>query len=327
MSSVRPLEALQHEHQPGRGGSLFCSSGTAAGGKFLSGHKLRMRSAAPPSPSPRPAPLPLSSSSLPLCPELDLSLPLSPAPKTSPTHPKPRPHREPQQLNPTHPKPRPHRQTEGKRHRQVRFEEPVVVTVTAEPSNPLSNEPQQPTRNQRRRGHRHGRVPGQRAGPPVAVANEEPGCLEGAELNTSLALKAELESLQGAEFNSQKAVQETLRKSERTKNLINTKATEGVNVSRSQLLYSSLVSVSVEEDQLISQALQDRLLLAPPPRNHDNKSVDAPSLLLFLTSDLQRQKPLPQEEEPIRSKPRPSPRPAHTTFDLYRRQTRWQAVP
>ncbi|XP_071403327.1 protein phosphatase 1 regulatory subunit 35 [Centroberyx affinis] len=278
-----------------------------------------MRSAAPLSPSPslslspRPAPLPLSSSSsLPLCPELDLSLTLSPAPKTGPTH----------------PKPRPHRPTEGKRHRQVRFEEPVVVTVTAEPSNPLSDEPQQqPTRSQRRRGHRHGRVPGQRAGPPVAVASEEPGCLEGAEPNTSLALKAELESLQGAEFNSQKAVQETLRKSERTKNLINTKATEGVNVSRSQLLYSSLVSVSVEEDQLISQVLQDRLLLAPPPRNHDNKSVDAPSLLLFLTSDLQRQKPLPQEEEPISSKPRPSPRPPHTTFDLHRRQTRWQAEP
>ncbi|KAM3857437.1 protein phosphatase 1 regulatory subunit 35 [Diretmus argenteus] len=249
--------------------------------------------------------------------------------RTNPTHPEPHPHRESQRTNPTHPKPHPHRQTQGKRNRQVHFEEPVVVRVTAEPSNLLSNDPppQQPTRSQRRRGHRHGRVQDQRAGPPVAVANKEQGCLERAESNTSLALKAELESLQGAEFNSQKAIQETLQKSERTKNLINTKATDGVNVSRSQLLYSSLVSVNVEEDQLISQALQDRLLLAPPTRHHDTKSADAPSLLLFMTSDLQRQKPLPPEKEPSSNKACPVPCPAHSTFDLYRRQIRWQATP
>lgn len=32
---------------------------------------------------------------------------------------------------------------------------------------------------------------------------------------------------QGAEFNTQKAIQDTLQRSERTKNLINTRATEG----------------------------------------------------------------------------------------------------
>ncbi|KAM4611563.1 protein phosphatase 1 regulatory subunit 35 [Polymixia lowei] len=285
-----------------------------------------------PLPAPLPAPLPLSSSSScpPCCPELDLSLPLSPGPKSNPTHPdlKPHLHREFQQSNPTHSKPRLHPR---KKHRQVHFEEPVVVTVTAEPSKLPSNDLLL-QESIRRRGHRHGSAHGQKAGPPVAVTNKDPGCvdvalLEGAELNSSLALKAELESLQGVEFNSQKAIEETLRRSVRTTNLINTKATEGVNVSLSQLLYSSLVSVTVEEDQLISQALRDRLLLAPPPHSHDNKPAESPSRFHFLTSNLLREEPLLLEEEPNKPHPGPAPCPTHSTFDLYRRHTRWQATP
>ena len=41
-----------------------------------------------------------------------------------------------------------------------------------------------------------GGSPKQRAGPPAAVSNEDPACLEEAEPNTTLALKAELQSLQ-----------------------------------------------------------------------------------------------------------------------------------
>lgn len=37
----------------------------------------------------------------------------------------------------------------------------------------------------------------------------------------------------------------------------------GVNIPRSQNLYRELVSISVPEDQLISQALHDRLKLVP----------------------------------------------------------------
>ncbi|XP_034716762.1 protein phosphatase 1 regulatory subunit 35, partial [Etheostoma cragini] len=199
---------------------------------------------------------------------------------------------------------------------QVGFEELVVVTATSGHSK--ATPPQQPIKGQRRsRACLH--APRQWAGRPAAVANPGPGCMERAELNTTLALKAELQSLQGAEFNSQKAVQETLRMSERTKNLINTRATEEVNVSRSQLLFTSLVSVDVQEDQLISQLLQPRLPPHSPPRR-GNQEADGPSLLLFMTSDLLRQKPLPLEEEHVNYKPRPSPRPAHSTFDLYKRR-------
>uniref|UniRef100_A0A671V6A0 Protein phosphatase 1 regulatory subunit 35 C-terminal domain-containing protein n=1 Tax=Sparus aurata TaxID=8175 RepID=A0A671V6A0_SPAAU len=172
-----------------------------------------------------------------------------------------------------------------------------------------------------------GEAPGQCVELPAAASNQDPDCLERVELNTALAMKAELQSLQGSQFNSQKAIQEILQRSERTKYLINTRATEEVNVSRCQLLFSSLVSVDVQVDQLISQVLQDRLQLAPTPRCHENKAADGPSLFLFMGCDLLRQKPLPPEEEPVNMDPRPLTHHAHSTFDLYRRQRRCEVTP
>lgn len=100
-----------------------------------------------------------------------------------------------------------------------------------------------------------------------------------------------------------------------------------VNVSRSQLLFNSLVSLSIQEDQLISQVLQDRWLLAmPPPRSHDTKAAEGPSLLFFMTSNLFRQKTLPQEEELGTWKLSPMLCPAYTTFDLHRRQRCWETT-
>ncbi|XP_068424531.1 protein phosphatase 1 regulatory subunit 35 [Clinocottus analis] len=261
-----------------------------------------------PPPSPHTAPLPLypSSSSLICCPELDLSVTLGSPPKTGHTHSKPSSLKQP--------KPRPRGQTGRGEKKQVFFEEPVDVMVIQSRDAPPK---QQPIRGQRRsRGFHH--APRQWVESPVAVSNQDPGILETVGLNTTLALKAELLSLQGAEFNSQKAMQETLRKSERTKTLINTRATEEVNVSRSQVLFTSLVCVNVREDQLISRLMQDRL---QPPR-HAGKAADGPSLLPFVTSDHLRQKPVPLEEEPVNYKPRPLPCPASSAFDLHRRDRR-----
>ncbi|XP_030196928.1 arp2/3 complex-activating protein rickA isoform X2 [Gadus morhua] len=152
--------------------------------------------------SPLPPPLPLSSSSSPpLCPELDLSLPLS------------------------HWDPRTNRKVP---------QEPVLITVTketTEPSNLLRNSHshRKKTKSLSSTVHRHGRADKLEAGTPPSLSNEKPGCvnsLEGAEINTSLAFRAELLALQAAEFNSQKAVQETLQKSTRTKNTINSKVTQ-----------------------------------------------------------------------------------------------------
>ncbi|KAM7374243.1 hypothetical protein PAMP_006914 [Pampus punctatissimus] len=141
-----------------------------------------MKSSAPllsPPPSPHHAPLPLPSSSLMCCPELDLSVTLSPPSKTDQTHLMTRP-----------------RGQTGKRNTQVCFEEPLGITVKKEPHIPLSSdEPQQPISSQKRRGGHHGGSPKQSVWPLAIVSNENPGCLEKAGLNTTLALKAELQSL------------------------------------------------------------------------------------------------------------------------------------
>ncbi|XP_023184788.1 protein phosphatase 1 regulatory subunit 35-like isoform X5 [Xiphophorus maculatus] len=128
------------------------------------------------------------------------------------------------------------------------------------------------------------------------------------------------------EFNSKKALQQTLLKSRRTKTLIDARAIEVVNVSPSQHLFNSLVSVSVQEDELLSQVLQAKLILAPLP-SHYYKSAESPSLNFFITSELFRKKPLQQEEEPAKCKPSPVACPAYSTFDLYRRQRCWEAIP
>ncbi|KAL3049929.1 hypothetical protein OYC64_012068 [Pagothenia borchgrevinki] len=281
----------------------------------------------PSSPLPLPQPLPYS---FPLtrCPELDLSVTLSPAPKTSHTH-----RRLSQQSDKSQRKPGLKKQAGRKGNIQVCFEDQRIDAPPATAANQRSEEeqrmsprvethapPQQPIRGQRRsRGCHQGNqgvAPRQRVKPPSTVSNQDPGYLERPALNTTLALKAELQSLKEAEFNSQKAVQETLERSERTKVLINTRATEEVNVSRSQRLFTSLVCVEVQEDQLISQVLPHRVLQSPCT---GNRAAEGPSLHLFMTSDHIRQKPVQQEEPPANYKSRPSTYPASSTFDLYKR--------
>ncbi|KAM6965885.1 protein phosphatase 1 regulatory subunit 35 [Tautogolabrus adspersus] len=261
-----------------------------------------------PPPSPHTAPLPLSSSPISHCSELDLSITLSPALKI---------HLKPHPLETTQPKPRLQGQTE-----------PVVVMVTPESHITVNRGtlPEQPIRGQRRSRGRHHESSEKWVEPSSAASNPNPGCLDRAELNTTLALKAELQSLQGAEFNTRRVIQETIQRSERTKNLINTRATEEVNVSRSQVLFSSLVSVDVREDQLISLGYQERLPVDPTPCR-GNKAQDGPSLYPLMTSHLLRQKALPLEEEPISDTLRPQTHPTCSTFDLYRRRTRCEATP
>lgn len=101
-----------------------------------------------------------------------------------------------------------------------------------------------------------------------------------------------------------------------------------VNVSRSQHLYNSLVNMDIQKDEL-SQAVQERLLLAPTSFCHSNKERGGPSHLIFMTSDLMRQQPFSSEEGTAKSKLCPLPPSSRSAFDLYRRQkcheaTSWQ---
>ncbi|KAF3842449.1 hypothetical protein F7725_024400 [Dissostichus mawsoni] len=282
--------------------------------RFMFPVRMSSSNSTPSSPLPLPQPLPYS---FPLtrCPELDLSVTLSPAPKTSHTHRRPS-----QQSDKSQHKPGLKKQAGRKGNIQVCFEDQCIDAPPATAANQRVEThapPQQPIRGQRRsRGCHQGVIPRQQVKPPSTVSNQDPGYLERPALNTTLALKAELQSLKEAEFNSQKAVQETLERSERTKVLINTRATEEVNVSRSQRLFTSLVCVEVQEDQLISQVLPHRVLQSPCT---GNRAAEGLPFTSFMTSDHIRQKSVQQEEPPVNYKSRPSTCPASSTFDLYKR--------
>ncbi|XP_023650598.1 protein phosphatase 1 regulatory subunit 35 isoform X2 [Paramormyrops kingsleyae] len=147
-------------------------------------------------------------------------------------------------------------------------QEHVVCTAVTEPSS--QQEATQTTRGSKNHNELNGRKSGKKLGRPEGVsvsrlAEEGSGKLcQGAELNTTLALKAELEDQAEKEFDPRRAVQQRLKASAYTKSNISVRATGGVNIPRSQNLYRELVSISVPEDQLISQALYDRLKLVPP---------------------------------------------------------------
>ncbi|KAG5260604.1 hypothetical protein AALO_G00294360 [Alosa alosa] len=182
-----------------------------------------------------------------------------------------------------------------------------------------------------RKGKKREKRPGldRRVVPPLVEMGDEQ-LPEGAQLNSTLALKAALEKVTLEEFDPQKAVEEKLQTSSHTKNQINTKAAEGLNFPHTQQLYHGLVSVSLSHEQLVSHALRHRPPLAPPVRRYGNKlpqtPSEAPDLLAFYSpGELLRESPLlPGNQVPL-PRPRPKPRPARATFDLYQQQRQWEA--
>ncbi|XP_030630825.1 protein phosphatase 1 regulatory subunit 35 [Chanos chanos] len=272
-------------------------------------------------PAPQPVPAPVCHGTPLKCPDLDLSITLTPE----------------------------HTVNRGRRQKlpgkQVRFDvspksrivassprkayamdQTVVVSVTAEPnSNQKSAELRKCQYSDKAREDKGKLIQGQRTLSEQSDSSDGQ-VLEGAELNTTLALKAELKELEEAEFDSKKAVKEKMKTSALAKNHITAKATEGLNFPRSQHLYRALVSVTLSHDQLVSQALRDRPALTPPTRGHGSKVTEAPDLLAFYSpAELFREIPLlPGDQLPL---PRPQlvPRPTHTTFDLYHRHRQWEA--
>ncbi|XP_072318232.1 protein phosphatase 1 regulatory subunit 35 [Eucyclogobius newberryi] len=160
--------------------------------------------------------------------------------------------------------------------------------------------------------HGNGRVPPQ---PEASIQ-----LTSGAELNTTLALRAELQSLEEAQWDAAKTLKENLEKNERTQTLINSRATHGVSFPRRAQLYSSLVSVHVSEGHVIRRAAVQRLPLAAAPKAPPLAST-GPSLLP-LTSNLYH-RPLPLQPSPA---PFIRPRPHSASFSLFQRQQRWSAT-
>ncbi|XP_062311123.1 protein phosphatase 1 regulatory subunit 35 isoform X3 [Osmerus eperlanus] len=266
-----------------------------------------MSTAAPQPPTLGSPPQPAPFSIVPTCPELDLSFPLIPASPPLFLDPPP-PCRAPP---PSSRAPPPSSLVTGAACQQVRCRR--EITVIAEPSN---NPPPQHSTSHLEGKHHHGAK--------EKARYEERGVVlpEGAELNSTLALRAELQELAGAQFNSQKAVQQQL-KSSRTRDNISSRATEAVNVPPSQQLYRALVSISVEEELLISNALHDRLQLVLPTRVIGCKKELGPELRVFVRAEQRREKPLLPGLDQATPCPQPTTFPAHSTFDLYHRHACW----
>ncbi|XP_060793855.1 protein phosphatase 1 regulatory subunit 35 [Neoarius graeffei] len=257
-----------------------------------------------------PPPLPLSPAPAPpQCPELDLSLTVTPerpghsagALKRGKTR--------------THP-------------RQVRF---AVSPDSSSDKSPVTMAITQHYSNQSAAEKRHTKGKGPHTGEQGGVSARSDGQLtEGAGLNTTLALKAELQQLEEAEFNSQKAVQERLQKSTAVQECVRTRVAEGLNFPRSHNLYRALVSVSLSHDELIAEALRDRPSLAPPTTSYPTQAccppAEGPDLLFFYNSHcVVREMPLlPGNHIPL-PQIHPAPRPAHMTFHLLQRYRQWEA--
>ncbi|XP_058265327.1 protein phosphatase 1 regulatory subunit 35 [Hemibagrus wyckioides] len=258
-----------------------------------------------------PPPLPLSPAPVPLqCPELDLSLTLTPE-------------------RPGHPAGALKKGKTQTRPRQVRF---AVSPDSSFDHSPVTMEMTQHHSNQSaaKKQHTKGKQ-GPHTGEQGGVSADSDGQLtEGAELNTTLALKAELQKLEEAEFNSQKAIQERLQNSTTVQECVRTRTAEGLNFPRSHHLYRALVSVSLSHDELISEALRDRPALAPPTTCHHIKSRSPPAegpdpLFFYEPNCVVRETPLlPGNHIPL-PHPRPAPRPAHMTFHLLQRHRQWEA--
>ncbi|KAK1803387.1 hypothetical protein P4O66_020728 [Electrophorus voltai] len=214
------------------------------------------------------------------------------------------------------------------RQRQVRFavspscsvDQPLITTVIPQTCDNQSRaeKPNSKEKQKGRRGHH-----------PTEVSDQSgTSLLEGAELNTTLALKAELRQLEEAEFDAQKAVQEKMQNSTLTRECIRVRASQGLNFPRSQHLYRALVSVSLSHDQLISQVLRDRPGLTPPTVTYNSKfhslPAEGPDLFAFYSpQQLIRETPLlPGDQIPVAS-PCPVPRPSHATFHLHERHRQW----
>ncbi|KAK6478054.1 protein phosphatase 1 regulatory subunit 35 [Huso huso] len=152
--------------------------------------------------------------------------------------------------------------------------------------------------------------------------------LERPELHTTLALGAELRGVEGAEFHPRRAVLEQLRKSSLTRNLVEGKIAEAVNVPRFETRFQALVSLAVPQQDVLSSAVRERLALVPPSRTQPGKSspAEGPDLLAFYSPcELLWETPhLPLEGlPPLRASARP--RPPQTTFNLYSKRRQWES--
>ncbi|XP_029437047.1 protein phosphatase 1 regulatory subunit 35 isoform X2 [Rhinatrema bivittatum] len=163
---------------------------------------------------------------------------------------------------------------------------------------------------------------GQRPGQSDAM-----GSLSSPEYNTSLALGQEM--LEAAEkgFDARKAVADQLRKSSVTRQCVDGKVAEGMNIPREKQLFQGLVSLQVPTEDVLSSAVQEKLsLVRPRPDAKKDSSSDGPDLLMFYDPlELFWESPCLGMEVPPSTPRRPRAKPRVSAFDMFRKLQQWEA--
>ncbi|GCB79420.1 hypothetical protein scyTo_0021293 [Scyliorhinus torazame] len=148
------------------------------------------------------------------------------------------------------------------------------------------------------------------------------------EYNTTLALGQELQQLREVGFDAKRAAAERLKRSSVTRQSVEGKVAEGLNVPKDLQRYKGLVSLEVPVDEVLSVAVQEKMLLVRPKAANKKQSegMDAPDLMIFYDPlELLTETPYLSVDGLPPLKVQAQPKPPTSSFDLYRKLKQWEA--
>ncbi|XP_062994732.1 protein phosphatase 1 regulatory subunit 35 isoform X2 [Elgaria multicarinata webbii] len=145
--------------------------------------------------------------------------------------------------------------------------------------------------------------------------------------HSTLALGAEVQAVRAQEFDARQAAEELVQRSFVARCAVGARVGEGMNIPRDQQLYQGLVSLHVPEEELLSSAVQEQLLLVRH-RTEPRKELDCagPDLLAFYhPEELFTESPFLEVEGLPALKLQPRTRDPATTFFMYRKLQQWDS--
>ncbi|XP_069775923.1 protein phosphatase 1 regulatory subunit 35 [Narcine bancroftii] len=162
--------------------------------------------------------------------------------------------------------------------------------------------------------------------PPRRLGATEDHPLAVPGLNTTLALQQELQQLKEEGFDARKAAADRLGRSSVTRQCVEGKVSEGLNVPKDLQRYKGLVSLEVPVDKVLNLAIQEKMSLVKT--RADNKKhpagAESPDLTVFCqVSDLLNEVPHLAVDGLPTLKVQPQPKPAVSAFNLYQKLKQW----
>ncbi|XP_043933278.1 protein phosphatase 1 regulatory subunit 35 [Protopterus annectens] len=147
------------------------------------------------------------------------------------------------------------------------------------------------------------------------------------EVNTTLALSQELQEVEEADFDARKAVEEQLQKSFLTRQIVEARINEGLNMPRDQSLFQGLVTLEVPVDQVLNMAASEKCPFVNPKTDTEKDSIaEGPDIMMFYKpSELLYEDPVLTVEGLPPLKLQPHVKPLRSVFDLYRKLKQWES--